>query len=298
VVGASWAPVGSPAELAGALDRVGYLAGEGLATAAFLALRMGRPLFCEGEPGTGKTSLAAALAESLGVELIKLQCHEGIDATQALYDWDFPRQLLHLRALEAAADGGLDSDVAEKSLYSRRFLLARPLLRALEDAPCVLLVDEIDRADDEFEAFLLEVLGENAVTVPELGEIRAAVPPLVVLTSNRTREVHDALKRRCLYHWLEHPDLPREIAILRRRLPGISERLATQVASAVRRLRAAELLKPPGVAESLDWAQALIALGRTELDAASAAATLGAVLKYREDAERTIAATLDALLAG
>ncbi|HEV8560308.1 MAG TPA: MoxR family ATPase [Actinophytocola sp.] len=298
MVGASWAPVGSPAELAGALDRVGYLAGEGLATAAFLALRMGRPLFCEGEPGTGKTSLAAALAESLGVELIKLQCHEGIDATQALYDWDFPRQLLHLRALEAAADGGLDSDVAEKSLYSRRFLLARPLLRALEDAPCVLLVDEIDRADDEFEAFLLEVLGENAVTVPELGEIRAAVPPLVVLTSNRTREVHDALKRRCLYHWLEHPDLPREIAILRRRLPGISERLATQVASAVRRLRAAELLKPPGVAESLDWAQALIALGRTELDAASAAATLGAVLKYREDAERTIAATLDALLAG
>jgi MoxR-like ATPase len=298
VVGVSWAPVGSPAELAGALDRVGYLADEGLATAAFLALRMGRPLFCEGEPGTGKTSLAAALAESLGVELIKLQCHEGIDATQALYDWDFPRQLLHLRALEAAADGGLDSDVAEKSLYSRRFLLARPLLRALEDAPCVLLVDEIDRADDEFEAFLLEVLGENAVTVPELGEIRAAVPPLVVLTSNRTREVHDALKRRCLYHWLEHPDLLREIAILRRRLPGISERLATQVASAVRRLRAAELLKPPGVAESLDWAQALIALGRTELDAASAAATLGAVLKYREDAERTIAATLDALLAG
>jgi MoxR-like ATPase len=298
VVSASWAPVGSPAELAGALDRVGYLADEGLATAAFLALRMGRPLFCEGEPGTGKTSLAAALAESLDVELIKLQCHEGIDATQALYDWDFPRQLLHLRALEAAADGGLDSDVAEKSLYSRRFLLARPLLRALEDAPCVLLVDEIDRADDEFEAFLLEVLGENAVTVPELGEVRAAVPPLVVLTSNRTREVHDALKRRCLYHWLEHPDLPREIAILRRRLPGISERLATQVASAVRRLRAAELLKPPGVAESLDWAQALIALGRTELDAASAAATLGAVLKYREDAERTIAATLDALLAG
>jgi MoxR-like ATPase len=298
VANASWASVDSPAALAGELDRVGYLAGDGLATAAFLALRMGRPLFCEGEPGTGKTSLAAALASSLDVELIKLQCHEGIDATQALYDWDFPRQLLHLRALEAGASGQLDSDVAEKSLYSRRFLLARPLLRALEEAPCVLLVDEVDRADDEFEAFLLEVLAEFTVTIPELGEVRAAVPPLVVLTSNRTREVHDALKRRCLYHWLEHPDLPREVAILRRRLPGVSERLATQIAHAVQRLRAAELLKPPGVAEAIDWASALIALGRTELDAASAAATLGAVLKYREDAERTIAAGLDALLAG
>lgn len=294
----SWTAIGSPAELAGVLDRVGYLAGDGLATAAFLALRMGRPLFCEGEPGTGKTSLAAALATALGVELIKLQCHEGIDATQALYDWDFPRQLLHLRALEAASGGALDSDLAEKSLYSRRFLLARPLLRALEEAPCVLLVDEVDRADDEFEAFLLEVLADFVVTVPELGEVRASVPPLVVLTSNRTREVHDALKRRCLYHWLEHPDLPREIAILRRRLPGVGERLATQVASAVQRLRAAELLKPPGVAESIDWAAALLALDRTELDAESAAATLGAVLKYREDAERTIAAGLDALLAG
>ncbi len=262
----SWAAVPSPAQLAGELDRVGYLADDGLATAAFLALRMGRPLFCEGEPGTGKTSLALALADALGVELIRLQCHEGIDATQALYDWDFPRQLLHLRALEAASGGALDSDVAEKSLY-------------------------------EFEAFLLEVLGDFVVTVPELGEVRAAVPPLVVLTSNRTREVHDALKRRCLYHWLEHPDLRREIAILRRRLPGIGERLATQVASAVQRLRTAELLKPPGVAESIDWAAALIALDRTELDAESAAATLGAVLKYREDAERTIAAGLDALLA-
>jgi MoxR-like ATPase len=294
----SWAPVGSPGELATALDRVGYLAGDGLATAAFLALRMGRPLFCEGEPGTGKTSLAVALAAALDVELIRLQCHEGIDATQALYDWDFPRQLLHLRALEAASDGALDSDLAEKSLYSRRFLLARPLLRALEDAPCVLLVDEVDRADDEFEAFLLEVLADFVVTVPELGEVRASVPPLVVLTSNRTREVHDALKRRCLYHWLEHPTLSREVAILRRRLPGIGERLATQVASAVHRLRAAELLKPPGVAESIDWATALLTLDRTELDAESAAATLGAVLKYREDAERTIAAGLDALLAG
>ncbi len=251
-------------------------------------------MFCEGEPGTGKTSLAAALAQALGVELIRLQCHEGIDATQAIYDWDFPRQLLHLRALEAAGD--LDPDEAEKSLYTRRFLLARPLLRALENAPCVLLIDEVDRADDEFEAFLLEVLGENAVTIPELGEIRAATPPLVVLTSNRTREVHDALKRRCLYHWLDHPTLARELAILRRRVPGISECLADQIATAVRRLRAAELLKPPGVAESIDWARALLALGRTELEAATATVTLGVVLKYREDADRVIARGLDALL--
>ncbi len=298
MVDASWAPVDSPAELADSLERVGYLADEGVATAAFLALRLGRPLFCEGEPGTGKTSLAAALAEALGVQLIKLQCHEGIDFTQALYDWDFPRQLLHLRALEAASHGELDSDEAERSLYSRRFLLARPLLRAMEESPCVLLVDEVDRADDEFEAFLLEVLGESAVTVPELGEVRAAVPPLVVLTSNRTREVHDALKRRCLYHWLEHPALAREVAILRRRLPDLPVRLATQVASAVRRLREVELLKPPGVAESIDWAEALRALGRSELDAAAAAATLGAVLKYREDAQRVVAAGLDQILAG
>ena len=290
--------VTSPEELSGALESVGYLPDEGIATAAFLAHRLGRPLFCEGEPGTGKTSLAVALAQALDVPLIKLQCHEGIDFSQALYDWDFPRQLLHLRALEAASAGSLDSDLAEKSLYSRRFLLARPLLRALEESPCVLLVDEVDRADDEFEAFLLEILGENAVTVPELGEVRADVPPLVVLTSNRTREVHDALKRRCLYHWLEHPALAREVEILRRRLPGLSSRLATQVATAVRRLREMELLKPPGVAESIDWAEALTALNRTELDASAAAATLGAVLKYREDTQRVVAAGLDKLLAG
>jgi len=280
----------TPEELAAELDRVGYLPDEGIATAAFLALRMHRPLFCEGEPGTGKTSLALALAQALDLPLIRLQCHEGIDASQALYDWDFPRQLLHLRALEAAAPGALDAEAAEASLYTRRFLLARPLLRALEESPCVLLVDEVDRADDEFEAFLLEVLDENAVSVPELGEVRALVPPLVVLTSNRTREVHDALKRRCLYHWLEHPDLAREVAILRRRLPGVAEALATQVATAVRKLRGLELLKPPGVAESLDWARALQALGRTELDAESAASTLGAVLKYREDIQRATAA--------
>ncbi len=288
----------SPEALSDSLASVGYLADEGVATAAFLAMRLGRPLFCEGEPGTGKTSLAVALSEALDLPLIKLQCHEGIDYSQALYDWDFPRQLLHLRALEAAAGGALDSEEAERSLYSRRFLLARPLLRALEESPCVLLIDEVDRADDEFEAFLLEILGENAVTVPELGEVRAAVPPLVILTSNRTREVHDALKRRCLYHWLEHPALAREVAILRSRLPDLSSRLATQVASAVRRLRELELLKPPGVAESLDWARALTALDRTSLDAASAAATLGAVLKYREDAQRVVAVGLESILAG
>ena len=291
----------SPDELSSALDRVGYLADRGLATAAFLALRMRRPLFCEGEPGTGKTSLAVALAGALDVPLIRLQCHEGIDAATALYDWDFPRQLLHLRTLEtatAASGAPLDADAAEASLYTSRFLLARPLLRALRESPCVLLVDEVDRADDEFEAFLLEVLSENAVSIPELGEVRAEVPPLVVLTSNRTREVHDALKRRCLYHWLEHPDLARELAILRRKLPGIDERLATRVSGAVRRLREMELLKPPGVAESLDWAQALLALGRDDLDTESAALTLGAVLKYREDADRVVAAGLDALLAG
>jgi MoxR-like ATPase len=276
----------SPAEVATALDETGYLPDEGIATAAFLAMRMRRPLLCEGEPGTGKTALAQALATALGVNLIRLQCHEGIDAAQALYDWDFPRQLLHLRTLEAAAGGELDADAAESSLYTPRFLLARPLLRALQESPCVLLVDEIDRADDEFEAFLLEVLSEYAVTIPEFGTVTAPEPPIVILTSNRTREVHDALKRRCLYHWLEHPNLEREVAILRRRLPGLEVRLAEQVAAAVQRMRQMELLKPPGVAEALDWAQALQALDQNELDTEVAATTLGAVLKYREDAER------------
>ncbi|NKQ54141.1 MoxR family ATPase [Amycolatopsis sp. K13G38] len=287
--------VDSPEELAKTLDGVGYLADDGIATAAFLALRMQRPLFCEGEPGTGKTSLAVALSQALELPLIRLQCHEGIDAAQALYEWDFPRQLLHLRALEAGSET-LDVDAAEQSLYTERFLLARPLLRALTAAPCVLLVDEIDRADDEFEAFLLQLLDENAVTIPEFGEVRAEQPPLVILTSNRTREVHDALKRRCLYHWLEHPGLAREVAILRKRLPGVGEGLATQVATAVHRLRELELLKPPGVAEALDWAQALRALNREELDAETAARTLGAVLKYTEDMDR-VRAKLDALLA-
>ena len=289
----------SPAAVARALEGTGYLADAGLASAAFLALRMGRPLFCEGEPGTGKTALAQALAEVLGAPLVRLQCHEGIDASQALYDWDFPRQLLHLRTLEATAGVSqreLDTDAVEASLYDRRFLLARPILQALQTSPSVLLVDEIDRADDEFEAFLLEVLAENTVTIPEIGVVRAETPPLVVLTSNRTREVHDALKRRCLYLWLEHPDLARETAILRSRLPHVPAELAEQVARAVARLRGMDLLKPPGVAESLDWAQALELVGARSLDLESATATLGAVLKYREDADRA-RDKLDALLA-
>jgi len=274
----------NPTELADALRGTGYLPDDGLATACYLAIRMHRPLFLEGDAGVGKTSLAHALAEITGAELVRLQCYEGIDATQALYDWDFARQILHLRVAEAA--GKTDPDALERSLYGRQFLIARPILRALEHSPSVLLIDEIDRADDEFEAFLLEVLSDNAVTIPELGTIRADQPPLVVLTSNRTREVHDALKRRCLYHWVEHPSFEREVAILRRRLPEITETLAAEVAGAVRRMRAADLLKPPGVAESIDWAEALHLLGAQRLDPDRAAATLGAVLKYQEDAAR------------
>ena len=287
----------APADLAAALRATGYLADEGVATVAWLGLRLHRPILLEGEPGSGKTALAEALATALGATLIRLQCYEGIDASQALYDWDFPRQVLHLRALEATQGGGMDLQQVEQDLFDERFLLARPVLQALRTAPSVLLVDEVDRADDEFEAFLLEVLSTNAVTIPELGTVRAQTPPLVVLTSNRTREVHDALKRRCLYHWVEHPGLEREVEILRTRMPEIPERLAQQVAQAVARLREADLLKPPGVAESLDWAAALHALGERDLDTAVAATTLGAVLKYREDADR-VRGSLDRLLAG
>jgi MoxR-like ATPase len=276
--------VDSPAVLAERLDATGYLSDTGLATAAFLALRMARPLFLEGEAGVGKTALAHALATLLDVPLIRLQCYEGIDASQALYDWDFPRQLLHLRAVEAA--GRYDADRVESELYDRRFLIARPLLRAIELGDAVLLVDEVDRADDEFEAFLLEVLSEFTISVPEIGTIRAGTPPVVVVTSNRTREVHDALKRRCIYHWLDHPGYDREVAIIRRRLPEASERLAAGIADAVRRLRGQDLIKPPGVAESLDWARALLELGAHEFDPELAAASLGAVLKYQEDAQR------------
>ncbi|MER6507963.1 MoxR family ATPase [Nonomuraea sp. NPDC001636] len=283
----------SPDKLIELLDRHDYLADRGLATAAFLALRMGRPLFLEGEAGVGKTELAKTLARLLKAPLIRLQCYEGLEASQALYDWDFARQLLHLKAAEAA--GITDAARLEGEIYDRRFLIARPLLKAVETQPSVLLVDEIDRADDEFEAFLLEVLSDFTVSIPELGTIRAATPPVVVVTSNRTREVHDALKRRCLYHWLEHPSFDREVAILLRRLPGCTEELALQVARAAERLRRADLVKPPGVAETLDWTEALLTLGARELDPDLAAATLGAALKYRED----VAAVLgDGLLSG
>jgi MoxR-like ATPase len=289
--------VSSARDLAERLGETGYLCDDALATVGFLAIAMQRPLLLEGEPGTGKTALAEAVAQGLGLPLIRLQCYEGIDASQALYDWDFPRQILHLRAVEAAHDG-TDVEEVEKSLFDERFLLARPVLRALRESPAVLLVDEIDRSDDEFEAFLLEVLSTYQVSIPELGTVTAATPPVVVLTSNRTREIHDALKRRCLYHWIEHPGLEREVQIVRTRAPEVSEALARQVVTLVQQLRDREdLQKPPGVAETLDWARALHRLGTTDLDIGTAAATLGAVVKYREDAER-VRRALDRMLAG
>ncbi|NNG18495.1 MoxR family ATPase [Naumannella sp. ID2617S] len=285
--------LGSPDRVGELLGRTGYLAGTELATSVFLSAAMQRPLLLEGEPGTGKTALAEALATGLGLPLVRLQCYEGIDAAQALFDWDFPRQILHLRALEAA--GSVDADAAEQSLYADRFLLARPILAALRQ-PSVLLIDEIDRADDEFEAFLLEVLSTWQVSIPEAGTVSADTPPLAVLTSNRTRELHDALKRRCLYHWVDHPSFGAELDILRTRAPEVTARLAEQVVGVVQRLRTDEgLLKPPGVAETIDWARALHRLGAPELDLARAAASLGAVVKYREDQHR-VRQALDRLL--
>ena len=276
-----------------------YLADPGLATAVFLALTLERPLLLEGEAGVGKTELAKVLAAWTGGELVRLQCYEGIDAAQAVYEWDYSRQLLHLRAVEAG--GG---EVVEDELYSERFLVKRPLLRAIAYeadslgavAPPVLLVDEVDRADDEFEAFLLEILADYAITIPELGTYRAERPPIVIVTSNRTRDVHDALKRRCLYHWIAHPDFERELAILRVRAPEVPDVLARQVAAAVEALRDLELYKPPGVAETIDWANALAALGRTSIDERAVEVTLGTILKYREDQDRTKAAGIDQLV--
>jgi len=272
-----------------ALGGQNYLADEGLATAVFLALSLKRPLLLEGEAGVGKTELAKVIATMTGGELIRLQCYEGIDASQAVYDWDYSRQLLHLRAAEASGEAkSKDTSLLESELYNERFLIKRALLRAIDNrtTPAVLLIDEIDRADDEFEAYLLEILSDFQITVPELGTFSATTPPIVVLTSNRTRDVHDALKRRCLYHWVEHPNFEREVSIVRLRVPQIAESLARQVAAAVEALRALNLYKPPGVAETIDWATALGQLGILELDETSVAATLGTVLKYREDHER------------
>ncbi len=287
----------NPASVAAALTAHGYLPDEGLATVIFLAIALKRPLLLEGEAGVGKTEVAKVLSRWTGGEFLRLQCYEGIDASQALYEWDYARQLLHLRAGEVLGAEG--ARAAEAELYSERFLIRRPLLRAIaqgEGPVPVLLIDEIDRADDEFEAFLLEVLSDYSVTVPELGQFTAARPPLVILTSNRTRDVHDALKRRCLYHWVEHPSFEREVEIVRLKAPGVSESLARQVAAAVESMRTMELFKPPGVAETIDWSQAIAALGRSQLDERTVEVTLGSVLKYREDADRVRQAGVAALV--
>ena len=281
----------SPAELQAKLAANEYLADETLSTTIFLSLALARPLFLEGEAGVGKTEVAKALARWLGTELIRLQCYEGIDVSQALYEWDYSKQLLHLRASETIAGAGerQNLDELENALYGERFLLKRPVLAALSSSggkPPVLLIDELDRADDEFEAFLLEVLSEYSVTIPEIGQIRAEVPPVVVITSNRTRDVHDALKRRCLYCWVEHPTFEREVEIVNLRAPDVGANLARQVAAMVERLRIMGLAKPPGVAETIDWAQSLAVLGAKELTDQLVEETLGSVLKYKEDSER------------
>jgi MoxR-like ATPase len=266
-------------ELESGLRAADYLPDRGLSTALFLAGRLEKPLLLEGEAGVGKTEAAKALAHSLGARLIRLQCYEGLDIAHAVYEWNYPRQLLHIRAAQ-------EGTVTEEELFGPEYLIRRPLLEAIEsEDPVVLLIDEIDRADDEFEAFLLEVLSDFQITIPEIGTVRAKRRPAVVLTSNRTRELHDALKRRCLFHWIGHPTLEREIDIVRLRVADVPERLAAQAAAFVRGLRGLDLAKPPGVAETIDWAQALAALGREELDAKVVEETLGSVLKYHEDLE-------------
>ena len=263
-----------------------YVADQGLAISLFLALRLGRPLFLEGEAGVGKTSLAAAAAAALDADLIRLQCYEGLDVSHAVYEWDYARQLLELRILDAA--GALSREDAHRELYSDAFLIKRPLLQAIDPArsrPAVLLIDEIDRADEEFEGYLLELLAEFQVTIPELGTVRAKEPPLVILTSNRTREVHDALKRRCLYQWIEYPSFEKELAIVRARVPGASAKLAEQITTLVQSLRREELYKLPGVSETIDWVTALVALDRQALDPDAVSQTLGIVLKTKEDLE-------------
>ena len=278
-----------------------YLPDEALATAVYLALRLRRPLLLEGEPGVGKTEVAKVIADWGGGRLIRLQCYEGIDASQAVYEWDYARQLMHLRTMEATgrARGADEASLADE-LYNERFLVRRPLLEAIESGdgpPPVLLVDEVDRSDDEFEAFLLEVLSDYSITVPEVGTFAAVDPPVVVITSNRTRDVHDALKRRCLYHWVSHPGAEREAEIIRLRAPEVADTLAQEVARAAAAIREVGLYKPPGVAETIDWARALSLLGGAKLDLANASATLGALLKYREDSDRVIEHDLAGIVA-
>lgn len=271
----------TPQHLITGLAEHEYLTEIGLATALFCAVRLPQPLLLEGEAGVGKTQAAKALATMLDTPLIRLQCFEGIDASEALYEWNYPRQLLGIRLAEARG-----SDLAEESLFSREYLVERPLLQALEHQgpnPAVLLIDEIDRADEEFEAFLFEMLAESTVTVPELGTLRATIPPVVILTSNRTRDLHDALKRRCLYHWIDYPNLEHAISIVRLRVPAASPELAAQIAGAVQRLRSLDVQKPPGVAEAIDWVHASMLLGIDRLSAEAVSQTLGSVLKYRED---------------
>ena len=273
--------ISSPQDLIAGLAEHDYLTEIGLATALFCAVRLPQPLLLEGEAGVGKTQAAKALATMLDTPLIRLQCFEGIDASEALYEWNYPRQLLGIRLAEARG-----ADLAEESLFSREYLVERPLLQALEHQgpnPAVLLIDEIDRADEEFEAFLFEMLAESTVTVPELGTLRATIPPVVILTSNRTRDLHDALKRRCLYHWIDYPNLEHAISIVRLRVPAASPELAAQIAGAVQRLRSLDVQKPPGVAEAIDWVHASMLLGVERLSAEAVSQTLGSVLKYRED---------------
>ena len=275
------ADIGDVETLRRLLDDADYLADLGLATALFCAVRLPQPLLLEGEAGVGKTEAAKALAAVLDTPLVRLQCYEGIDAAEALYEWNYPRQLLGIRLAEAT-----HREVTEHDLFGPDYLVERPLLRAIRHRgprPVVLLVDEIDRADDEFEAFLLEMLAESAVTIPELGTVRAALPPVVVLTSNRTRDLHDALKRRCLYHWIDYPDLARAVSVIRRRVPAASTTVAEQVAGAVQRLRSLDVQKPPGLAEAINWVATLDLLGLDRLDGEAAGSTLGTVLKYRED---------------
>jgi len=277
-------------ELENALREADYLPDRGLATALFLSLALEKPLLLEGEAGVGKTEAGKALSQALGARLIRLQCYEGLDVSHAVYEWNYSRQLLHIRAAQ-------EGTVSEDELFGAEFLIRRPLLEAIDtDEQVVLLIDEVDRADEEFEAFLLEVLSDFQITIPELGTIRARRKPAVVLTSNRTRELHDALKRRTLFHWIGHPSLDREVDIVRLRVPGIPERLAQEAAAFVRGLRGLELAKPPGVAETIDWAQALAALGREEIDAEVVEQTLGSVLKYREDIEAVRDETLVGLV--